>query len=118
MLFFKIGAQECMREPHARRDIGLRLAAIEARPRKAQRPVQHGRQQRKQDERNGQLDQRETMVSILHSGFLAPSLNVDSETMRSPPLSLGNRTSAVTRKRRVGRASDARSRSSVVLGGV
>src|SRR5439155_24323239 len=97
VLFFEIGAQEGVRESHARRCVGLRFAAIEARYRESQRAIQHAGQQREQDERNGQFDQRETAATVPHSGFLAPSFNVDSETTRSRPLSLGNRTSTLTR---------------------
>src|SRR5207253_5889261 len=93
MLLFQIGSQERMREPHARRGVGLRFAAVEARAREPERSIEHGRQERKQNQRDRQLNQREAANGALHIGFLAPTFTVDSETTRSRPLSLGKRTS-------------------------
>src|SRR5438067_6789696 len=118
MLLFEIGAQERMREAHAGCCIHLGLAPLEARAGEAERSIENRRQERKQNQRDRQLDQCEAANGALHIGFLAPIFNVHSETARSPPLSLGNRTSTLTRYRRVASASESRSRSSVVFAGV
>src|SRR5206468_11022510 len=109
-------AEKCIREPHAGSRVGFRLAAIDTRSGEAERAEQHRRQQREQHERDGQLDQREATGAV-HGGFLCASFNVASETVRSPPLSLGKCTSTVTRLSRVGIVSDARAMSSGVFGG-
>jgi hypothetical protein len=97
MLLLEVGAQERLREPHAGRRIDFRLAAVERRCGESERPVQHRRQKRQQHERNHQLDQREAARVTDHNGVLAPIFTVDSDSERSRPLSLGNRTSTLTR---------------------
>ena len=117
MLRGELRAQVVGGKSHARRRLGLGLARVPAAAGEVERTGQHGRHERQQHQRDHELEQCESACAVHGGGLRCASLTVASESVRSPPVTPGNVTLAVTRNSVVGSVPDAASRSGLVSGG-